>query len=56
MFATHDEELNRLVSSLPGSERDSVDKISLMCLGLLWCSGEIEEKAEVLLEMINPPG
>lgn len=30
--------------------------ISLGILGILWCAGDIEDKADAFFQMINPPG
>lgn len=41
-------ELNQLLRALPESEDDTIDINSLLILGLIWCSGDYEEKAEAL--------
>ena len=45
-----------LLQSLPYSDIDSIDKESLILLGILWCAGTPYEKAEVFLELVNPQG
>ena len=41
-------ELNLLLRALPGSVDDSVDINSIIVLGLIWCTGDYEDKAEAL--------
>jgi hypothetical protein len=41
-------ELNQLLRALPGSVDDTIDINSILILGLLWCSGDYEEKGEAL--------
>ena len=44
-----------LLQSLPNSDIDEIDVMSLRLLGLLWCAGTPLEKAEVFTEVVNPP-
>ena len=43
----------KLLNALPGSEDGTVSKISLLCLGLLWCQDDLYNKAECLFELIT---
>ena len=49
-------DLNKMLESLPNSGSGSVDRTSLMALGLLWCDGGVKDKCDVLVGIINPPG
>ena len=40
---------------MPDSDDNSYDKQSLLCLGYLWCAGEVGDKADVLAKLINDP-
>ena len=48
-------DLSNLLKALPDSTDDKIDRDSLLCLGLLWCAGEVQDRADILLKMVNPP-
>lgn len=41
--------------TLPDTEGDLVSASSVLTLGLFWCQGNTENKADLLFELINPP-
>ena len=45
-----------LLSWLPNSNRDRFHVQHVVCLSILWCRGTDRDKANALLELINPPG
>lgn len=55
--------LVRMLDELPHTQIDEsrgyqialYNKISLHCLGLLWCAGSDAEKVAIFLRLINPP-
>jgi len=46
--------INLLSNYLPNKKEGKLDKLSVQCLGLLWCKGDRREKAHVLFQIINP--
>ena len=47
-------DLKSLLRSLPGSTGSTVTRLSLKCLGLLWCQGTTNDRATALLECLSP--
>ena len=52
---------NLLVNYLPSQPKQNIEEgpinwISVMSLGLLWCEGEPEERADVMFKTCNPQG
>lgn len=48
--------LCNMLNDMPKSRDEHFDRLSLLCLGLLWCNGSIEDKADVFGKIVNPPG
>ena len=42
-----------VILTLPNNIGDYISKTSLTCLGLLWCTGTADDKAEVLVNLIQ---
>ena len=51
-----DSELTQLLKALPDSNEDMVNINSILILGLLWCSGDYDDKSEAFFQLLNPPG
>ena len=48
--------LYKLLKSLPGQEGESFSVNTLLLLGILWCQGDVSDKAQAFFEQLNPPG
>lgn len=48
-------ELSNLLTCLPKCVGGSLDTVSVILLGILWCAGTIKEKAEVLIKLVLKP-
>lgn len=48
--------LHQLLISLPGCSEDKLNTESLVILGLVWCAGNLDDKAQGLMDVVNPPG
>lgn len=51
-----DNKTYKLLSSLADCKPESLDINSVLCLCILWCGGDMSEKAEALFQCLNPPG
>lgn len=44
-----------LLNKLPGSKGDArVDKVAIICLGVLWCQSDNFYRAQIVFELLNP--
>ena len=46
-------EFRQLLLSLPGVMGESIPKVSLISLGLLWCKGDNQQQSEVLFGILS---
>ena len=45
-----------LILGLPETEDNGeIDIYSMICLGILWCSGDLEDKAQALYQVLKNP-
>lgn len=50
-----DSELRQFLLFMPDTEGKLITLQNILCLGLIWCRGDLYNKAEMLFELLNPP-